>query len=240
MVWMLLACISNADRASSAVRADLAGAYLMEGQTEACISEASEATELNRKNVDAWHTKALCLMKRGAHDEAEKAFKKALRITPDDAALLLNYAYLLQNLGRTDEAIEALEHARKDLTYMAPAKVLNNLGWAYLQADRDHDAVGALEEAVYRQPNFCGALYNLGLAYREIGELEAATERLEQVRMQCPEQFPEAVLLHGTVLVEMGRVEDGAGYFHLVMQDFPGTEEADEAQKQLDAVGMTP
>lgn len=238
MLFLLFSCITAQKQASSAARGDLAGAYLIEGQTEACISSAQSATKLDRRNVDAWHTLALCTMKRGANEESEKAFKRALRLTPDDAGLLLNYSYLLQNLDRTDEAIKHLEHAREDLTYPAPAKVLNNLGWAYLQADRDHDAVGALEEAVYRQPNFCGALYNLGLAYREIGNLDAAVGSLDNVRTQCQGQFPEATLLYGVVLVEMGRVEEGAGYLQLVIDEHPNTDEAAEAVTQLAAVGM--
>jgi Tfp pilus assembly protein PilF len=238
MFFLLFSCITAQKQASSAAHGDLAGAFLLEGQTEACISKAQSATKMDRRNVDAWHTLALCTMKRGANEESEKAFKRALRLTPDDAGLLLNYSYLLQNLGRTDEAIKHLEHAREDLTYTAPAKVLNNLGWAYLQADRDHDAVGVLEEAVYRQPNFCGALYNLGLAYREVGSLDSAIVTLDSVRTQCQGQFPEATLLYGVVLVEMGRVEEGASYLQLVIDEFPDSDEAAQAGAELAAVGM--
>lgn len=238
MLLVLLACISPKRQANSAAHTELAGAYLFEGATEACIQSAQRATDLDRRNVEAWHTLALCTMKRGANEEAEEAFKRALRLDPDDAAVLLNYAYLLQNLDRNEEAIEHLEHAREDLTYRQPAKVLNNLGWAYLEEGRPYDAVGALEEAVIRQPNFCGALYNLGVAYTEIDEDDLAIERLAQVEMQCPGNFPEASLLQGMLLIEQGRVEEGAGYLALVVQRYPGTPEAKEAARQLDAVGM--
>ncbi len=238
MFLLVLACATPHRQSRAQARSELAAAYMVEGATAACIETAQEATKLDRRNVDAWHTLALCTMKRGANEEAEKAFKRALRLAPDDAGILLNYAYLLQNLGRTEEAIELLEHARKDLTYREPAKVLNNLGWAYLQMDRDEEAVAVLEEAVHRQPNFCGAVYNLAVAYSEIDEHKLAIKRLDQVQMQCSGMFPEAPLLQGMLLVELGRNEEAAGFFHLVMEQYPETPEAEEAERQLDAVGM--
>ena len=238
MFLLVLACITPQRQVRAQSHSELAGAYMVEGDTASCIQTARGATKLDRKNADAWHTLALCTMQRGANEEAEKAFKRALRLTPDEAGLLLNYAYLLQHLGRTEEAIEYLEHAREDLIYREPAKVLNNLGWAYLQVDRDEEAVVALEEAVMRQPNFCGAIYNLGLAYSEIDELDLAIERLAQVQIQCSGMFAEAPLLQGMLLVELGRNEEAAGFFHLVIEQYPGTPEAQEAERQLDAVGM--
>ena len=238
MLLILLACISPKRQANSAAHVELAAAYMTEDAAEACIQAALRATDLDRRNVEAWHTLGLCTMKRGAYEESEKAFKRALRLEPDSAAVLLNYAYLLQNLDRNEEAIELLEHAREDLTYRQPAKVLNNLGWAYLEEGRPNEAVGALEEAVLRQPNFCGALYNLGLAYSEIDEDALAIERLAQIELQCPGVYPEATLLQGMLLIEQGRVEEGAGYLALVIQEHPGTPQATEAARQLDAVGM--
>lgn len=157
-------CITPKRQEKAAARVQLGNAYLLEGNPQSALTTLEEAVKLDRRNVDAWHQLALTYMALGAHDRSEDAFRRATRLTPEDAALNLNYAYLLQNLGRNDEAIERLELARQDLTYIQPSKVLNNLGYAYLVEGESARAVVVLREAVTRQPGYCAAWYNLGLA----------------------------------------------------------------------------
>ena len=120
IVLLSAGCVTAKRANKSEARATLGHAYFTEGSTELAIETLQEATRLDRKNARAWHYLALSLVKRGAHEEAEHAFKKAIRLSPDDAAIRLNFAYLLQKLGRNDEAVEQLELARADLTYTSP------------------------------------------------------------------------------------------------------------------------
>ncbi|MCB9762885.1 MAG: tetratricopeptide repeat protein [Alphaproteobacteria bacterium] len=226
-------CVSAQRQSRAIARVDLGHAYLVEGDTELAIATLQEATKLDRRNVDAWHQLALALVARGANDEAEDAFKRALRLTPEDAAVNLNYAYLLQKLQRNPEAIERLEVARKDLTYRKPAMVLNNLGYAYLMEGHSDAAVAALQEAVARQPNFCAAWYNLGLAYESAQEIARGLEAMDQVVMICPDEFPEASLKAGEFLVGMGKPDEGAVYLRKVVANWPGTPLSARAKDQL-------
>lgn len=243
MLFLLVAltttgCVSAKRVERSAVRTDLGEAYLTEGSTELAIESLQEAIRLDRRNAQAWDSLGLALMKRGAHEDAERAFKRAVRLDPDDASYRLNYAYLLQKLGRPAEAIVQLERAREDLTYRQPAKVLNNLGMAYLAVGRTDEGVAVLEEALFRQPNACAIRYNLAVAYEQQQSLDKAADVLEDVMVACESDYPESVLLRGIVLMDMGRQEEGAMYLQLAMDRYAGTDVAREAEARLQSEGM--
>ena len=231
-------CVTAKRANKSDARATLGHAYFKEGSTELAIETLVEATRLNRRNARAWHYLALSLVKRGAHGDAEDAFKKAVRLSPEDAAVRLNYAYLLQKLGRNDEAIVQLEAARADLTYTQPAKVLNNLGMAYLAQERVDESVAVLSEAVYRQPNFCAARYNLGLALSEQKQATSSAKVLDELSVVRPGEFPEGELLRGQLLMEVGRMEEGAMVLQVCVDNYPGTPLSHAAGESLDQAGM--
>ena len=238
MLFALLACITAQDVQRSEARKELGQAYLLEDDVEGAIVELRTAVKLNRRSGDAWDSLGLAYMARGAHVESEKAFKKAIKLDDEFAGYRLNYAYLLQKLGRNAEAIEQLEVARADLTYRQPAKVLNNLGWAYLQEGQSAAAVAVLEEAVMRQSNFCGARYNLGAAYAETDYLRKAVEQFEVVLDVCDDQFPEAALSAGVLLIDAGHVDEGATYLHLCLERWPDTPVAVRCREKLKAEGL--
>lgn len=234
----LSGCISEKHQTQAASRVTLGHAYLTEGEPELAISTLREATKMDRRNVEAWHQLALAYMARGAYVEAEDAFKHALKLNDTDASVNLNYAYMLQKLGRNPEAIERLETARQDLTYRKPAMILNNLGFAYLEEGRVPEAIAALEEAVSRQSNFCAAWYNLGLAYGEAEQLALGVEAMDRVHMMCPGDFPEATLKLGEMLIAMGRRDEGAMYLDKVVKTWPGTPLSQQAVALLSAEGL--
>ena len=231
-------CVTAKRSNKSDARATLGHAYFTEGSTELAIETLLEATRLDRRNARAWHYLALSLVKRGAHVQAEEAFEKAVRLSPEDASVRLNYAYLLQKLGRYEEAIVQLESARADLTYTQPAKVLNNLGMAYLAQERVDESVAVLSEAVYRQPNFCAARYNLGLALSEQKQATTSAKVLDELSVVCPGEFPEGELLRGQMLMEMGRMEEGAMVLQVCLDNYPGTPLSHAAGESLDQAGM--
>lgn len=226
-------CITQKRQIQADARVELGNAYLLEGNPQSALTTLEEAVKLDRRNVDAWHQLGLTYMNLGAHDRSEKAFKRALRLTPEDAALNMNYAYLLQNLGRNDEAIERLEQAREDLAYRHPALVLNNLGYAYLSAGRTADAVAVLREAVYRSPEYCAAWYNLGLAEEQVRQTTRALEAMDRVVMLCGADYPEATLKAGELLLDLGRTDEGRLYLERARASWPGTPVSERAREVL-------
>jgi len=198
------ACTSQKKANRSQARTELGQAYMTEKNDELAIETLREATKLDKRNPEAWHTLAMAYMRKGAFEESEKAFKKALRRSPDiDASILNNYGYMLIKLGRAEEGIEHLEAAREDLTYRKPAILLNSLGFAYLELEQCDLATARLQEAVTRSPKFCQAWFHLGLANECSGNSGQALDAFDKVIGTCPEQAAGAWLQ--VCSIEQGR-----------------------------------
>jgi tetratricopeptide (TPR) repeat protein len=116
---------------------------------------------------------------------AIRAYRKAIRLTPQDAERWssLGYTYLVQ--GRTDAARSAFRKAIKfnpqDATPWA------GLGQAYRMLDRTKDAIHAYRKAVQFAPQDTEHWNNLGSLYIETGQIQDALEACNKAAKLAPQ-----------------------------------------------------
>jgi tetratricopeptide (TPR) repeat protein len=136
---------------------------------------------LGRAEFDSWHWEL-----------AEKEFKRALQLTPNDTSAHASYARFLAAVGRSEEAIAEIELARKlargsslnaaagEIYYWArrydqaiellrPTVEIDPfayfpLGWAYVAQSRWPEAIGAFEKLVPLSDRDAGSLMSLAYA----------------------------------------------------------------------------
>ncbi len=217
----------------SLARGELGRAYLAEGSVESAIGALNEAVELDRNNWMAWTFLGLALAEKGKAEDAEKAFKKAIRIEDERAEPHFNYGLFLFSQSRTDEAIEQYEAALEDLTYRKPAFILNNMGFALMSKGEHERAVTVLSEAVRRAPSLCPAGFNLGLALQQAGRTDDAVDAFEDVITTCGDEAPGAYLQAARLEIELGRPELAQTHLYQVLSIAPDTELAEAAQELL-------
>ena len=230
-------CISQKRQARAQARVDLGVAYLREGTTELAIATLREATERDPRNIDAWDRLGLAYMGRGAHAEAEEAFKRAVDLAPGAAGVALDYSYLLLKLERPEEAVTLLRGALGDLSYRQPALVLNNLGFAEVLTGETEMAVRHLSEAVLRAPNYCDAWFNLGVAQEAASNPREAIEAFDRVVMLCPADADGSYYKAGELLLSEGRLDEGIHYLQQACSRSPGSDVARTAGARLAELG---
>ncbi len=244
LLWSVLgaqlACVPPKRQAKAQARTDLGAAYLVEGSTELAIQQLQEATKMDRYNYKAWEQLALAYMKRGAPELSEKAFQRALKLTPGSASVNLNYSYLLLRLGRSADAVEVLEVAVMDLTYRQPALVLNNLGYALHLEGRHAEAEARLAEATLRAPNFCQAWFNLGLVREALANRRGAVDAYDRVVLTCPADAAGSYLKAGTLMLELDGQAEGCAYLRSAEELARGTALGDEASSAIEAACSGP
>ena len=224
-----VACVPPKRQAKAQARVDLGAAYLVEGSTEVAIQQLQEAVKLDRRNYKGWEQLALAYMKRGAIEQAEDAFERALKLVPESASVNLNYSYLLLRMNRAAEAIPVLETALMDLTYRSPALILNNLGYALYLEGRHAEAELRLHEATSRAATFCQAWFNLGLAREAQDNRRGAVQAFDQVVATCPDDAAGSYLKAGTLMLEIDGVAEGCAYLRSASELAKGTALGDEA-----------
>ena len=232
----LTGCPSKARQEKGQAKVELGSAYLVEGATEQAIATLQEATKIDRRNIDAWNQLGMAMMKRGEFEQGEDAFKKGLRLNENNASINLNYSYFLLKQERWEEAVVLLEAGMSDLTFREPAKILNNLGYAYYAQGRFGSAERRLKEAVIRAPHYCQAWFNLGLVCEALNRSAEAIDAYDHVVMICPDDAAGSYQRTGVLFLASGKTEEGVHYLNRVCEDWPGSELCKEAKAALAGV----
>jgi tetratricopeptide (TPR) repeat protein len=113
-------------------------------------------------------------------------WEDTVKKSPNDAIPQGNFGdALLNDKGRTDEAIERLQIALQ----LNPryAAVHNNLGLAYSLKGREDEAIEQFQSALRIKPNFAEAHRNLGIVYGSKGWFDNAIEHFETATRLKPE-----------------------------------------------------
>jgi TolB-like protein/DNA-binding winged helix-turn-helix (wHTH) protein/Tfp pilus assembly protein PilF len=116
---------------------------------------------------------------------AEREYKRALELNPDDARAHHWYAGYLMYVGRYDEGIAEAKRAR-DLDPLS-LPVNNALAGRLLVAGRYNEALVQVQKTLELNPNFAPAHQTLGWAYLRTGKHQEAIQ-----------EFQKAVQLSGT------------------------------------------
>jgi tetratricopeptide (TPR) repeat protein len=127
---------------------------------------------------------AVCTRLQLSHwKDSAALFKHALDVTTDNFVMENNYANLLSDTGRTEQAIEHYQKALKLRPWSA--EVYTNLGNALMDLDRLEDAIEHYKKAVTLAPDLAAAHHNLARALaRNRANAEAIVEYREAVRLK--------------------------------------------------------
>ena len=159
---------------------------------------------------------------------AEKEYKRALDLSPNNARVHEWYAEYLQALGRKDQAIDEIKRAIKldplaedlqtDLGYVyytarrmddafAQLKPLNDhrgLCWVYRERKQYQDAIAECEQEISQAGRLGLNLASLGNVYAWAGKRDAAQSLLEELKDRSKQQYISPYVI-AYVEVGMGR-----------------------------------
>lgn len=153
------------------------------------------------------------LLRRGRHNAALPLLQEAYHLRSDDPELLLNLggAYILA--GKFSQAIPLLEGLR--IQEPDNPMVWLNLGAAYLgnpvlAVDRHQQkAIAAFERALELDPQVPNAAYNLGLIYRDRGDLDNAVLWFQAAVLAKPDDRDAHIML-ARIAAERAQARPGA------------------------------
>ncbi len=146
----------------------------------------------------------------GRMAEAEKAYRKLLRVAPADLNGLRLLGGLYVQTGRMEFAIEVLEKAARQ-TEVDP-ETLTNLGLALRYLGQTDKARARYEQARALQPDYVPALTHLASLFQDTGNLSEATELYGRILQLSPEN-PVAHFQCGNILYVAGKAREAMTHY---------------------------
>lgn len=229
---------------TSAISRLLLGLAFMEGETPADYQKGLDVfligvqeLETELANITALIEQANDLEQRLGLIEIQKGVEKTLAIF--HTAKGVAHAALSQPA----EALASYESALTlDNTYPRLHAALGNYYYSLRQYDQ---ANSHFEQMLLLEPNNPKALYGLGIVFYETGNYDLALDRLDQSIMAyiaSGEESASAYLAKGYVLVKLGRMDEAALSFQVVVNSPLAQENLRQAAQQeiqaLQAVGQ--
>jgi Tfp pilus assembly protein PilF len=153
------------------------------GKLYADAEQSAQKAEQMARDQDgretAWYMLGAIYERQKKFDLAEQQFRRVLDASPNNAAVLNYYGYMLANRGiRLDEATSLIQQAvQQDPNNGA---YLDSLGWAYYKQNKLTEAEQYLQKAVGREGHDPTILSHLADVYIKLGQNERAAELLER------------------------------------------------------------
>jgi tetratricopeptide (TPR) repeat protein len=127
----------------------------------------------------------------GAYEKALVPASRMLQLQPEGKEVRVNYAFVLQGLGRLEEAKAILENLVQQNTVTAPVEA--TLGRVYMKLEKNEEARKHFQRALELEPKFWQAMWYFALLEQRAGNADKASELLEEVKKLAP---PGTVIEH--------------------------------------------
>jgi len=158
--------------------------YLERGQLQLAIEKLETALERDAEHTPAHLTLALIFEQLGDDQQAERHYRKASRLAPNDGSTQNAYAVYLCRRGQFEEADRHFRRAMEDPFYATPELAYGNAGDCARRANNLDQAESYLRQALEIDPDYPAALFQLAVLQLERGEAfraRAFLQRFESV-----------------------------------------------------------
>jgi len=181
------------------VHVDRAVALMKDNKAELASRELESAIEKDSTYAVAWTNLATLNVRAKRFDVAGEQARKAVALDRKNSGVLYNSAYILEEVGKDEEALVWYKQAiENDPSFTEAYSALGNL---YIKMNRPTDAVEVLLKCEQLNPPSESSflLYkNLGKAYIALQRYDKAREHLER-SLELRPDWPETLFLLASV-----------------------------------------
>ncbi len=184
----------------------LGEAYAAAGMATQAIKQLQVATKLDPKHTGAWLDLGMIAMNEKKYPEAKGYFTKVVDLT-------------------AGADFQNVNNRRENAFY--------GLGIIGLETKQYEEAVGRFKEALRIRDDASDTYYHLALAYRGLGEDDAAIDQL-QLALAFDPSFDAGNYLLGQIYLDRKDLVNASYHFHTASVSAP---ESEQVQQALDKIG---
>ena len=211
-------------QAAASYNVQLGIAYMQQGNLAVAKEKLERAAQENGSDPNVHSALALLYERLGDPAEADRQFRTALRLAPQNPEISNNYAVYLCRANRVDEGVRRLLSVAKNPLYRTPEAAYTNAAVCLRSVHRDDEAERSLATALQIRPNFAEAAYQLADLDMQRGRLAAARTRVDAFVGRYS-ATPEMLLLGVRVARAQGDRLAAEQYARRLRVDFPDSEQ---------------
>jgi type IV pilus assembly protein PilF len=200
-------------------------AYLRQGDIPLAKEKLDRALQENPDNPEVHGARAMLFDRMGQPAQADREFKTALSLAPNDPDVSNNYAVYLCQVGRTDDGVRRFEEVARNALYRTPWVAYTNAGVCLRSAKRNAQAVRDFQQALASRPNFAEAAFQLGDLEFQEGHL-AEARKVVDTYLGAFEETPDLLLLGVRIAKAQTDRVAAALYARKLRLDFPSSAQA--------------
>lgn len=206
-------------------RLKLAAEYYGQGQLGQALRELNGAQDIASDYAPLQNLLGVVNMDLNRHDEAERAFQKALKLERDNPDIHNNYGWFLCVSGNPNKGIEWLTKAYTNPLYTTPEKALYNAGkCARMQKDTGR-ATEYFAKALMVAPSASAVVYEMASMQFDAGDYAKALQLLERFHTMDTET-PQSLWLALRAEQRQGNALEVESYGSKLSRKFPNSAEA--------------
>ena len=153
--------------------------FFKKGDYQNALEKFQKELANNEDNQNLINNVALCEMKLGLTENAEKNFLKAISFEPSTPQPYLNLAEMYFAQNELLKAIELLQRA--SVVLPNNIAILHYLARIYIEDKRFDEGVDTLNMILDISPENIDAYWDLGMLYFDMGEYELSSKNFESV-----------------------------------------------------------
>ncbi len=163
------------------IRLELAANYFESGKATVALDEIKQSLATDPKYADAYNLRGLIYMRLNDYSQAEDSFNRALHESPQNFAIVHNYAWLLCQQEKYSEADQQFDRVLASRTYATRSKTLMTQGLCRVRAGESKKAENAFLEAYELDAGNPIVAYNLANLLLQRGELSRAQSYIRRL-----------------------------------------------------------
>ncbi|MEY2853614.1 MAG: hypothetical protein RL030_746 [Pseudomonadota bacterium] len=227
--------VSDTDAAVANIK--LGVAYIQQGQLALAKDKLDRAVKQDPRNVEGQTAMAFLQERLNEPEEAERYYRNAQRLEPDNAEVTNNYAVFLCRTGKIEKAVEMFDTAAKNPLYRTPWAALTNSAVCLRSGKRNQEALPYLERALALRPTYVEAVLELGDTQLELGRPEQARVVVERYLSKGGTPTPEVLLIGVRAALATGDRVAADNFARLLRRDFPNSQQTRSLSQLMQGKG---
>lgn len=228
------------DHELAKIYTDMGLAYFRRGELDRAQERLEKAVELNDQDPATVQYLGEVLSRLGKPKEAEKHYRNALKLTPDEPNLQNNFAAFLCSQGNYDEAEVLFDKVIANPTYATPYAALENAGRCIMRKGDKVKAEEYFAKALRLQPKLPNSLFHMAeLQYDRANHMKARAffERYLEVGAESA----EVLFLGYKIEKQLGDADMARQYADKLVKGYRDSEQTERMREmERDAQKTTP